>query len=147
LCFCEQINKHGYGYFTKSIWNILDVLIILLSIVCGIFDLYRQIKVNSLLESLLKDSNKYVDFSFLCYWTTNFNITIGWIVFLSWIKIFKYASFNKTMTQLSLTLSRAAKDLTGFTVMFFIVFMAYVQFGYLVFGTQDGEFGTISGTM
>ena len=130
-----------------SLWNILDIVIILLSIVCGIFDLYRQVKVDNLLESLLKDPNKYVDFSFLCYWTTNFNITIGWIVFFAWIKIFKYASFNKTMTQLSLTLSKAAKDLTGFTIMFFIVFMAYAQLGYLVFGTQDSDFGTISVTM
>ena len=44
---------------------------------------------------------------------------------------FKYISFNKTMTQLSSTLSRCAKDLAGFAVMFFIIFLAFAQLGYL----------------
>lgn len=38
------------------------------------------------------------------------------------------------MTQLQLTLSRCAADIAGFSVMFMIIFIAYAQFGYLVFG-------------
>ncbi|XP_077780676.1 polycystin-2-like protein 2 isoform X2 [Podarcis muralis] len=56
--------------------------------------------------------------------------------------IFKYISFNKTMTQLSSTLSRCAKDIIGFAIMFFIIFFAYAQLGYLVFGSQVDEFST-----
>jgi hypothetical protein len=50
--------------------------------------------------------------------------------------VFKYISFNKTMTQLSSTLSRSAKDVAGFSVMFFIVFGAYAQLGFLLFGDK-----------
>ncbi len=57
-------------------------------------------------------------------------------VFAAWMKLFKYLSFNKTMTQLSQTLTVAAKDLSGFAVMFFIIYFAFVQLGYLLFGTQ-----------
>lgn len=46
----------------------------------------------------------------------------------------RYISFNTTMTQLQLTLSRCAADIAGFSVMFMIIFIAYAQFGYLVFG-------------
>lgn len=46
------------------------------------------------------------------------------------------------MEQLSSTLSRCAKDIFGFAIMFFIVFFAYAQFGYLVFGSQVDEFST-----
>nr|XP_020638305.1 polycystic kidney disease 2-like 2 protein isoform X2 [Pogona vitticeps] len=56
--------------------------------------------------------------------------------------IFKFISFNKTMTQLSSTLSRCAKDIIGFAIMFFIIFFAYAQLGYLVFGSQVDEFST-----
>ena len=38
------------------------------------------------------------------------------------------------MTLLSRTLTACALDLLGYFVMFFIVFLAYAQFGYLVFG-------------
>ena len=51
------------------------------------------------------------------------------------------------MTQLFTTLSRCAKDVAGFAVMFFIVFLAYVQLGYLVFGTQVEDFSTFQQSM
>ena len=62
------------------------------------------------------------------------------VVFLAWIKLFKYISFNTTMNQLSETLSRSAKDLGGFMIMFLIVFLAYTQLGYLIFGAQVKDF-------
>lgn len=46
------------------------------------------------------------------------------------------------MTQLSSTLARCAKDILGFAVMFFLVFFAYAQLGYLLFGTQVENFST-----
>ena len=57
-------------------------------------------------------------------------------------QVFKYISFNKTMTQLSRTLGSCAKDLAGFAVMFFIIFLAFAQLGYLIFGTEVKDFST-----
>merc|ERR1711970_1430804 len=59
---------------------------------------------------------------------------------MGWLKLFKYISFNATMNQLSLTISRSAKDLGGFMIMFFIVFLAYSQLGFLIFGSQVRDF-------
>ncbi|GAB5566736.1 polycystic kidney disease 2-like 2 protein isoform X1 [Prionailurus iriomotensis] len=56
--------------------------------------------------------------------------------------IFKFISFNKTMSQLSTTLSRCLKDIVGFAIMFFIIFFAYAQLGFLVFGSQVDDFST-----
>jgi polycystin 2 len=66
---------------------------------------------------------------------------------VAWIKLFKYLSFNSTMTQLSETLSRAAKDLSGFSIMFSIIFFAFVQLGYLLFGTQVQDFRSLTDTL
>jgi hypothetical protein len=121
--------------------NCLDIVIILLSYVCIIFNIYRQIQVDSLLDTLIDGkTNQYSDFTFLCYWQYQFNIIISVTIFLSWIKIFKYISFNKTMTQLSETLAKCAKDISGFAIMFFIIFFAYAQLGYLTFGIQVESF-------
>lgn len=123
------------------------MFILILAGICIAFDVYRQIKVDQLLEGLLSNDQKYFDFEFLCYWQSVFNGTVAFMVFLAWIKIFKYVSFNKTMTQLSMTLSRCAKDVTGFAIMFFIVFLAYAQLGFLIFGTQIYAYSTFSETM
>ncbi|CAF1030105.1 unnamed protein product, partial [Adineta ricciae] len=96
------------------------------------------------LDELLQDQNSFADFEFLTYWQIQFNNVVAFAVFLAWIKIFKYVSFNKTMTQLSTTLSRCAKDVLGFSVMFMIVFLAYAQLGYLLFGTMVDDYKTFA---
>ena len=51
------------------------------------------------------------------------------------------------MTQLSSTLSKCAKDLAGFAVMFFIFFLAFAQLGYLLFGSQVEEYSSFQMSM
>lgn len=64
--------------------------------------------LDKLLEELLSDPDVFPDFEYVGYWQTQFNNLVALTVFLAWIKIFKYISFNKTMTQLSSTLSRVS---------------------------------------
>ncbi|XP_076830252.1 polycystin-2-like protein 1 [Brachyhypopomus gauderio] len=136
-----ELRIHRLSYF-RSIWNILDVVVILLAIVAIIFNVFRTIKVDKLLGTLLKEPNMYADFEFLAFWQTQYNNMNAVNLFFAWIKIFKYISFNKTMTQLSSTLARCATDILGFAIMFFIVFFAYAQLGYLLFGTEVESFST-----
>ncbi|KAL0616351.1 Polycystic kidney disease 2-like 1 protein [Plecturocebus cupreus] len=136
-----ELHIHRLRYL-RSIWNILDLVVILLSIVAVGFHIFRTLEVNRLMGKLLQQPNMYADFEFLAFWQTQYNNMNAVNLFFAWIKIFKYISFNKTMTQLSSTLARCAKDILGFAVMFFIVFFAYAQLGYLLFGTQVENFST-----
>uniref|UniRef100_A0A3B3CD97 Polycystic kidney disease 2-like 1 n=1 Tax=Oryzias melastigma TaxID=30732 RepID=A0A3B3CD97_ORYME len=136
-----ELRIHKFSYLT-SVWNILDIVVILLALVAIAFNVFRTIKVDNLLGKLLENPNIYADFEFLAFWQTQYNNMNAVNLFFAWIKIFKYISFNKTMTQLSTTLGRCAKDIMGFAVMFFIVFFAYAQLGYLLFGTQVDTFST-----
>ncbi|XP_040614009.1 polycystic kidney disease 2-like 2 protein isoform X4 [Mesocricetus auratus] len=63
------------------------------------------------------------------------------------LAIFKFISFNETMSQLSSTLSRCMKDIVGFAIMFFIIFSAYAQLGFLVFGSQVDDFSTFQNSI
>ncbi|XP_048407503.1 polycystin-2-like protein 1 [Stegostoma tigrinum] len=136
-----EIRIHKLQYI-KCIWNCLDLVVILLSLLSIGFHIFRTIKVNILMGALLTDPESYADFEFLAFWQTQYNNMNAVNLFFAWIKIFKYISFNKTMTQLSSTLARCAKDILGFAIMFFIVFFAYAQLGYLLFGTQVANFST-----
>ncbi|XP_070834158.1 polycystin-2-like protein 1 [Chaetodon trifascialis] len=136
-----ELRIHKFSYF-KSIWNILDIVVIMLAIVAIVFNIFRTVKVDSLLGKLLEHPDIYADFEFLAFWQTQYNNMNAVNLFFAWIKVFKYISFNKTMTQLSSTLGRCAKDILGFAIMFFIVFFAYAQLGYLLFGTEVESFST-----
>ncbi|NXI96187.1 PK2L2 protein, partial [Psophia crepitans] len=136
-----KIGKLKKKYFTSA-WNWLNLLLLVVSILAIAFNLYRTVEVSLLMEELLSDAHVYPDFYFLAFWQVLYNNMIAVNIFFAWIKIFKYISFNKTMTQLSSTLSRCAKDIIGFSVMFFTVFFAYAQLGYLVFGSQVEDFSS-----
>ncbi|ELT90189.1 hypothetical protein CAPTEDRAFT_169289 [Capitella teleta] len=136
-----EIKRHKLGYF-KSFWNILDIIVLMIAVCCIGFNVYRTVAVADMLDTLLDSPNEYADFEFLSYWQVVFNSALAIMVFFAWIKVFKYISFNKTMTQLSSTLARCAKDLAGFAVMFFIIFLAFAQLGYLIFGTQVKDFSS-----
>jgi hypothetical protein len=137
-----EIKKVRLAYF-KSFWNILDIIVLIVAICCCAFSLYRTSSVNTMLEKLLKNPDSYPDFTFLCFWQITYNSALAIMVFCCWVKVFKYISFNKSMTQLSSTLSKCAKDLAGFAVMFFIFFLAFAQLGYLLFGTQISNYSSV----
>lgn len=85
--FVLQIKKHKFSYF-KSVWNILDILVIGIAIVCVAFNIYRKIKVDSLLQELLDKPDQYADFEFLSYGQTMFDNAIAIAVFFAWIKVY-----------------------------------------------------------
>uniref|UniRef100_A0A8C3TPA3 Polycystin-2 n=1 Tax=Catharus ustulatus TaxID=91951 RepID=A0A8C3TPA3_CATUS len=120
-----EIRIHRLRYF-RSLWNCLDILIIVLSVVAIGISIYRTSTVDMLLKKLLEDQNSFPNFEPLAYWQMQFN---------------NIAAVT-TMSQLSTTMSRCVKDVIGFAIMFFIIFLAYAQLAYLVFGTQIDDFST-----
>ncbi|XP_004744946.1 polycystic kidney disease 2-like 2 protein isoform X1 [Mustela erminea] len=137
----QKIREFKSAYF-KSVWNWLELLLLVLCFLTVSFNIYCNVQIFLLLGDLLKNTDQYSDFYFLAYWHTYYNNIIAVTIFFAWIKIFKFISFNKTMSQLSSTLSRCIKDIVGFAIMFFIIFFAYAQLGFLVFGSQVDDFST-----
>uniref|UniRef100_A0A8C5ECA0 Polycystin-2 n=1 Tax=Gouania willdenowi TaxID=441366 RepID=A0A8C5ECA0_GOUWI len=140
-----EIRIHRLHYF-KSVWNCLDVLIVL-SVVAIIMNITRTAMVGRLLKGLLENHSSHPSFEPLANLQVHFNNMAAAIVFFSWVKLFKFINFNQTMNQLSSTMSRCAKDLVGFAIMFFIIFLAYAQLAYLVFGTQVNDFSTFQASI
>ncbi|XP_010842757.1 PREDICTED: polycystic kidney disease 2-like 2 protein isoform X2 [Bison bison bison] len=137
----KKLKEFKFAYF-KSIWNWLELLLLVLCFSTVFFSLYSNMQIYRMIGRLLRNTEKYSDFYFLAYWHIYYNNIIAITIFFAWIKIFKFISFNKTMSQLSSTLSRCIKDIIGFAIMFFIIFFAYAQLGFLVFGSQVDDFST-----
>ncbi|KAF7252827.1 Polycystin-2 [Varanus komodoensis] len=141
-----EIHFHRLFYF-RNLWNCLDVLIIVLSLAAIGINIYRTSTVDRLLKELLENQNSFPNFDPLAYWQIQFNNIAAVTMFFVWMKLFKFVSFNRTMSQLSSTMSRCAKDVLGFAIMFFIIFLAYAQLAYLVFGTQVDDFSTFQASV
>lgn len=127
----------------KNTWNIFDVSILALS--AAVISVYvaREIAMYSLIRSFSGNLRKFVNFGTVAFWQLLYDQISALLVFLAWLKVFKYISFNKTMAQLATTLAMSAIEITGFAIMFFIVFIWYACVGYLLFGTQVSQYKSI----
>ncbi len=89
-----EIKKHKLAYF-KSFWNILDIVVILLGVICVVFNLYRTLTVGKLLKNLLENPEQYANFEVLGFWQTQFNNIVAIAVFVSWIKVICFIFCNQ----------------------------------------------------
>ena len=99
-----EIKKHKLAYF-KAFWNVLDVVVILLGVVCIVFNLYRTMSVNRLIKSLLTNPDGYANFAVLGFWQNQYDNLVAVAVFICWIKVcvifskFFYVFFMSTSKQ------------------------------------------------
>ena len=141
-----EISVLKKGYF-KGFFNNIDYIVILMCLAILGHRAFTYFIIQPSLKDINISSSEFIDFTCLAFWSYFFDSLTGCCSFLAWVKIFKYISFNKAMTQLSGTLSRCRGDMIGFMVMFCIIFTAFVQLGYLLFGAQVEDYSSMYNAM
>ena len=138
-----EICHNRFVYFA-NLWNLLDLTVIVVSVVNVSLVAYATYTMEKRIGELLSNPDGYADFVYLGVWATHTDNALALCLFFTWIKLLKYITFNRTMTQLSKTLAKCAKDVAGFGFMFTVVFLAFAQFGHFVFGSEMQEYSTVT---
>ncbi|XP_054968948.1 polycystin-2-like protein 2 isoform X9 [Pan paniscus] len=94
----KKIKEFKSAYF-KSIWNWLELLLLLLCFVAVSFNTYYNVQIFLLLGQLLKSTEKYSDFYFLACWHIYYNNMIAITIFFAWIKNMFLAIINDTYSE------------------------------------------------
>jgi Polycystin cation channel len=135
----RQMSQMRRRYF-YNFWNFVDILIILIAYFNIGVSIYQMVHIAEKLEDSNKHPKEFINFDVISFWQFMFVDALGISTFLIWIRMLKYIKFNKTMVQFGKTLAKCAKDLLGFGFMFLIVFVAYAQLGFVLFGTDISDF-------
>uniref|UniRef100_A0A5F9D7Q8 Polycystin 2 like 2, transient receptor potential cation channel n=1 Tax=Oryctolagus cuniculus TaxID=9986 RepID=A0A5F9D7Q8_RABIT len=93
-----KIKEYKFAYF-KSIWNWLELLLLLLCFLSISFYAHCNIQTFLLLGKLLQNTEKYSDFYFLAYWHIYYNNMIAITIFFAWIKNMFLAIINDTYAE------------------------------------------------
>ncbi|XP_070581325.1 polycystin-1-like protein 2 [Ptychodera flava] len=141
-----KIRKEKKKYF-KSFWNCLELVLVVFAITVIAMYVFRQIFTTLALKDVREDHFKFVNFQHLAYWDTIFTWILAITLFIAVLKFLKLLRFNKRMSMLGMTLKNCFRDLLYFSVIWIIVFLAYCQVFYLVFGTSLMDYASMSVTM
>nr|XP_012802958.2 polycystic kidney disease 2-like 2 protein isoform X4 [Jaculus jaculus] len=94
----KKVNEFRSAYF-KSIWNWLELLLLLLCFVAISFYIYCNLQNFIFLGQLLKSTEKYPDFYLLAYWQIYYNNILAVTIFFAWIKNMFLAIINDTYSE------------------------------------------------
>ncbi|CAF3586332.1 unnamed protein product [Rotaria socialis] len=125
--------------FLFNLWNSIDLILLILSFLCILFELLNYLSTRKYLGELLKIENNYPNFDELFASKLNADFYLGVTLAITWLKIFKYLNINKTMLLLNKTISSCLNEIFAFTSVFLIIFLAYTQFGWILFGRHLTE--------
>lgn len=129
--------------YLKSYWNWAEIFVIIMSYLAVGLYIYRLILTNHILSVFDQThGNGYVKLQYVSAVDEMFGYLLAFIMFVAILKFIKLLRFNKRMGILYATLSQCSKDLKSFSIVFSIVFFAFVQMFYILFGLTMKEFST-----
>ena len=136
----RRIYKLGLEYFTQ-IWNYVEWCIFVFSWATFSIFLYRQYAKNDLYEKI-KAKDQIVRLQLLSYWNEVLGMLFGFLSFFGTLKFLKLLRTNKSISIFICTLKASLKDLISFSLIFFIIFLSFVQLIYLIEHAFSKEFST-----
>lgn len=135
-------SQEGRAYL-KCYWNWAELFVIVMSYVAIVLYIYRTVLTNQILSVFHQThGNGYIKLQYVSTVDEVFGYLMAFIMFVSILKFIKLLRFNKRMGVLYATLAQCSKDLKSFSIVFCIVFFAFVQMFYLLFGLAMKEYSS-----
>lgn len=138
----RYIIKFKTEYFFQF-WNLIDLSIAAMSVTAIVIYFYRIYCINYLTDYFKQtNGNEYMKFQYVAYWSEIFSYIIGFLVFFATLKFLKLLRFNKKISMLSDTLRHSSKALINFSIIFNVIFLAFIQLFYLMYMAHVDIFKT-----
>ena len=142
----KQVYRLKKAYF-KSIWNILQGILVFLILSCVVFFCIRLQTVEQLLDALEENQKRFIHFEAVVFVDNILANLIAFMVFFSWLRALKFLKFNRRLSFLQDTLGKMVKPLATYSVVFLTVFFAYMHSGYLLFSRELEAFHDLKSTL
>lgn len=137
-----NMKRHGFRYFA-SYWNWAELMVIIFSYSAIGLYVYRAILTSRMLRIFDRThGNGYIKLQFVAFIDELFGYAMAFTMFIAILKFIRLIRFNKRMGLLYSTLHQCSKDLKSFCIVFLVVFFAFVQLFYLLFGIHMQDFST-----
>nr|CCA15061.1 ryanodineinositol 1 putative [Albugo laibachii Nc14] len=156
----RDLRETGCRRYLNSIWNILDILQLILLLCFFInwtvllvwsINAYKELvgivdepQCNGVGVNQQQASQCFVSLQHIGLQAATLRNIGAALAFISVAIVFKYLRLNTRLNLLWRTLRFAAKDLLAFVVIFFTMFVAFAVMGFLTFGSTMQAYSTLS---
>ena len=138
----KEARSRGVKNYLKDPWNYFDVLGLLFSFTAIGLYFARMAATSLALRRINEDQNSFVSFHYVSAIDQSFTILLGLAVFVYFLKVLRLLRFNRKISLLSTTMIACTHTLLGFLLTYMLLFAAYAQLMYLVYGRDMPEFSS-----
>ena len=141
-----KVFRRKYRYFLEP-WNLIDLFQVCLSLLVVVLFL---VKSKLILNNILKlRENPFVTISFqeAVSWNNAENATLSLAVFITTIKLLRMIRYNSHISALSATISLSRATLLSYSVLLFVIILAFTLLGHLLYGADLYAFRSLQRTL
>lgn len=138
----KEARSNGIKKYFKDPWNYFDILGLVFSFTAIGLYFARMAATSLALKRINENRNIFVSFHYVSAIDQSFTILLGLAIFVYFLKVLRLLRFNRKISLLSTTLIACTDTLLGFMLTYMLLFAAYAQIMYLVYGRDMPEFAT-----
>ena len=138
----KEARSNGIKKYFKDPWNYFDILGLVFSFTAIGLYFARMAATSLALERINENHNTFVSFHYVSAIDQSFTILLGLAIFVYFLKVLRLLRFNRKISLLSTTLIACTDTLLGFMLTYMLLFAAYAQIMYLVYGRDMPEFAS-----
>ena len=140
----KELRQVGKRVYFSDPWNYFDLFVIVSSIVTIVFYFMRMVATKVVINRANEDPYSFTNFNYVVVLDNFVTAFMGLTVFVSFLKFLRLLRFNRTIGKLASTLRACVAPLASFFLLFFIVFLAYSQFAFLIFGQFMSDYSSFA---
>ncbi|KAK3717327.1 hypothetical protein QZH41_011561, partial [Actinostola sp. cb2023] len=139
----KELYKRKKKYFEDP-WNYLEILVIVLSFSAIGLYFARLVFGKFAVRRMNENPGDFISFTYVLLLDECQVATLGFAVFFAILKSVRLLRFNRRMSLLTMTVKACVAPLLSFFFMFVVVFLAYVQFAFIVFGPLEESYSSFT---
>lgn len=128
-----QIIKEKKEFF-RDFWNVLVLIMLILSIVLMAMMIVRELYVARLIKTIQENPYARLSFDYVQSGTDVVNSVAAIVVFLATLKLLRLFRFNMKIQTFNHVLALSKPFLLTYAVIFFVIFFAFAQCAHFLFG-------------
>ncbi|XP_059163339.1 polycystin-1-like protein 2 isoform X2 [Physella acuta] len=134
----------GFYCYIKNYWNIIEVIVLLLSYVAVCLYYLRLIAFTDALDLLNKFGHAYfIDFHTVFYRNFDFHVVMGFLAAFVIVKLVKVVTFNPFLIIFLRTMEVITPGIFGYSIISLLLLIALAALGNLLFGSKVIGYMTI----
>ena len=138
----KELRTVGRRAYLRDPWNYFDMAVIISSITTIVFYFMRIVATKIVIRRANEDPYSFTNFNYVVAIDSLVTSVMSFTVFVSFLKFMRLLRFNRRIGMLTSTLKACISPLCSFFLLFIIVFLAYTQFAFLIFGQKMSDYAS-----